>query len=95
MLETGRISETELLAEAVWEVKVSHNQAQHRSAKTAAGVLTAVMIFGKERYYALVLLLEKYCQDFIEEGKQYIEAKDKVTRVFKIEVSHISGKARR
>ena len=52
-------------------------------------------IFGKERYDALVLLLEKYCQDFIEEGKQYIEAKDKVTRVFKIEVSHISGKARR
>ena len=52
-------------------------------------------IFGKERYNALILLLEKYCQDFIEEGKQYIEAKDKVTRVFKIEVSHISGKARR
>ena len=52
-------------------------------------------IFGEERYNALVLLLEKYCQDFIEEGKQYIEAKDKVTRVFKIEVSHISGKARR
>jgi len=52
-------------------------------------------IFGEERYDALVLLLEKYCQDFIEEGKQYIEAKDKVTRVFKIEVGHITGKARR
>lgn len=52
-------------------------------------------IFGEERYDALVLLLEKYCQDFIEEGKEYIEEKNKVTRVFKIEVSHISGKARR
>jgi hypothetical protein len=52
-------------------------------------------IFGEERYNALILLLEKYCQDFIEEGKRYIEDKDKVTRVFKIEVSHISGKARR
>ncbi|WP_305040996.1 pyridoxamine 5'-phosphate oxidase family protein [Geoalkalibacter sp.] len=52
-------------------------------------------VFGAERYKALVLLLEKYCSDFIEEGKQYIEAKDKVTRVFKIGISHISGKARR
>lgn len=52
-------------------------------------------IFGEERYNALILLLKKYCQDFIEEGKLYIEDKDKVTRVFKIEVSHISGKARR
>jgi len=52
-------------------------------------------IFGEERHNALVLLLKKYCQDFIEEGKQYIELMDKVTKVFKIEISHISGKARR
>lgn len=55
----------------------------------------AAEVFGEERYAALVLLLEKYCRDFIAEGKRYIEAKDQVTRVFKIEVSRISGKARR
>jgi nitroimidazol reductase NimA-like FMN-containing flavoprotein (pyridoxamine 5'-phosphate oxidase superfamily) len=50
---------------------------------------------GAERYNALLWLLEKYCPDFIEEGKLYIEQKDKVTKVFKIEINHISGKARR
>lgn len=50
---------------------------------------------GSERHDALLWLLEKYCSDFIEEGKQYIEQKDKATKVFKIEINHISGKARR
>jgi nitroimidazol reductase NimA-like FMN-containing flavoprotein (pyridoxamine 5'-phosphate oxidase superfamily) len=59
----------------------------------ALGVVSEV--FEIERYDVLVLFLEKYCQGFMEEGKQYIEAKDKSTRVFKIEISHISGKARR
>jgi len=48
-----------------------------------------------ERYDALLWLLEKYCSDFIAEGKQYIEQKDKITKVFKIEIDRISGKARR
>jgi len=48
-----------------------------------------------ERHDALLWLLEKYCPDFIEEGKQYIEQKDKATKVFKIQIHHISGKARR
>ena len=52
-------------------------------------------VIGTERYEALQWLLEKYCPDFIEEGKQYIEQKDKVTKVFKIEINHVSGKARR
>lgn len=50
---------------------------------------------GTERHDALLWLLEKYCSDFIEEGKQYIEQKDKITKVFKIEINQISGKARR
>ena len=50
---------------------------------------------GTERYKALLWLLEKYCPDFIEEGKLYIEQKDKTTKVYKIEINHISGKARR
>ncbi len=63
--------------------------------ESAVAFGVASEIFGEERYNAPVLLLEKYCHDFIEEGKQYIEAKDKVTKVFKIEVSHISRKAGR
>ena len=50
---------------------------------------------GAEKHDALVWLLEKYCSDFIEEGKRYIEQKDKITKVFKIEIDRISGKARR
>lgn len=52
-------------------------------------------LHGIERYNALLWLLEKYCPDYIEEGKLYIEQKDKTTKVFKIEINHISGKARR
>jgi uncharacterized protein len=52
-------------------------------------------VYGNERYKALLWLLEKYSPDFVEEGKQYIEIKDKTTKVIKIEISHISGKARR
>jgi len=50
---------------------------------------------GAERYDALLWLLEKYCSDFIVEGKQYIEQKDTITKVFKIEIDRISGKARK
>ena len=59
----------------------------------AFGVATEAL--GQERYDALRWLLEKYCADFLEEGKQYIDLKDKATKVFKIEISHVSGKARR
>ena len=47
---------------------------------------------GTERYNALVLLLEKFSPDFMEEGKKYIVKLDKVTKVIKIEIQHISGK---
>jgi len=52
-------------------------------------------IHGIERHNVLLWLLEKYCFDFIEEGKKYVELKDKATKVIKIEINHISGKARR
>lgn len=48
---------------------------------------------GTERYNALLWLLEKYSSEFIEEGKTYIEQKDKATKVIKIEIAHISGKS--
>lgn len=59
----------------------------------AFGVVSEVN--GTERHKALLWLLEKYCPDFIEEGKLYVEQKDKTTKVFKIEINHVSGKARR
>jgi uncharacterized protein len=59
----------------------------------AFGVASEVL--GQERYDALFWLLEKYCPNFLEEGREYIALKDKATKVFKIEISHVSGKARR
>jgi nitroimidazol reductase NimA-like FMN-containing flavoprotein (pyridoxamine 5'-phosphate oxidase superfamily) len=50
---------------------------------------------GAEKHDALLWLLEKYSSDFIVEGKRYIEQKDKMTKVFKIEIDRINGKARR
>jgi len=55
----------------------------------------ALEVNGTERHNALLWPLEKYCPNFTEEGKLYIEQKDKATKVFKIEINHISGKARR
>ena len=56
----------------------------------AFGVASEVQ--GTERYNALLLLLEKFSPDFMEEGKTYIEKLDKATKVIKIEIRHISGK---
>ena len=56
----------------------------------AFGVASEVQ--GTERYNALIWILEKYSADFMEEGKKYIEKLDKVTKVIKIEIQHISGK---
>lgn len=52
-------------------------------------------VHGTEKYNALLWLVEKYCADFIEEGKQYIAQKDRTTKVIKIDIQQISGKARR
>ena len=63
--------------------------------ESAVAFGVASEIVGAERRNALLWLLEKYCPDFIEEGKQYIEQKEKATKCFKIEMHHFSGKARR
>ena len=49
-------------------------------------------VLGTERYNALLLILEKFSPEFMEEGKKYIEKLDKATKVFKIDIQHISGK---
>ena len=56
----------------------------------ALGVASEVQ--GKERYDALILILDKFSPEFMKEGKKYIEKLDKVTKVIKIEIEHISGK---
>ena len=62
----------------------------------------SAIIFGKVRELAgdekklgLIELLKKYSPDFIEKGERYIESDIEKTRVFKIEIESLSGKARR
>ncbi len=56
---------------------------------------TASEVDEDERYAALVWLLEKYSPEFVVQGKEYIARKEKATRVIKIAISHLSGKARK
>ena len=50
---------------------------------------------GDEQHAALTRLLEKYSTNFMEKGEKYIESDMPKTRVFKIEIESMSGKARR
>lgn len=63
--------------------------------ESAVAFGVASEIFGAERHDALLWILEKYCPELIEEGKLYIEQKQKAIRVIRVEIHHISGKARR
>ena len=59
----------------------------------AFGIVSEVQ--GDEKNSALLWLIEKYSQEFIEEGKNTISEQNKATKVIKITIDHISGKARR
>ena len=63
--------------------------------ESAVAFGVASEVSGTERHDALLWLLEKYSPGFMEEGKLYIEQKGQATKVVKIEISHVSGKARR
>jgi len=63
--------------------------------ESAVAFGVAAEVNGSEQQDALLWLLEKYCPEFVEEGKLYIEQKGEVTKVVRIDISHISGKARR
>lgn len=52
-------------------------------------------VFSKEKQLALEGLLSKYSSDFFQEGLKYIQNLNDRTRVFKISIDTISGKARR
>jgi len=63
--------------------------------ESAVAFGVAAEVQGAERHDALRWLLEKYSPRFVEEGKRYMLQKDRLTRVVRIEITHISGKARR
>lgn len=52
-------------------------------------------VFDDEKNIVLLEILNKYSQDYIEEGKEYIKKSGTGTKVIKIDIEHISGKARR
>lgn len=52
-------------------------------------------VFDEEKQSALEGLVRKYSADFIESGAKYIDALTHKTRVFKIVVGEVSGKARK
>jgi len=50
---------------------------------------------GDEKHAGLIEILKKYSVDFMEKGEKYINSDIEKTRVFKIEIEALSGKARR
>ena len=52
-------------------------------------------VFDDDKQIALEGLLHKYSPDFFDKGLKYIEALREKTRVFKITINSLSGKARK
>lgn len=52
-------------------------------------------IFDDNKQIALEGILKKYSSNYFEKGLEYIETLKAKTRVFKISILHVSGKARR
>ncbi|EQK46576.1 hypothetical protein LPC27_14660 [Paraclostridium bifermentans] len=50
-------------------------------------------VFGEEKNEALIEILKKYSPDFIDKGKLYIKNAGDKTKVIKININKISGKA--
>lgn len=55
----------------------------------------AIEIEGDEKGEALLELIKKYSQGFIEDGLKYIKKAGKKTKVYKILIDSITGKARK
>jgi nitroimidazol reductase NimA-like FMN-containing flavoprotein (pyridoxamine 5'-phosphate oxidase superfamily) len=53
----------------------------------------ACVVDGEERYSALLGLVKKYSPDFVSAGKAYIAKLDSRTKVVKIEIESVTGKA--
>ena len=55
----------------------------------------AVEVFEGEKQAALETIVAKYSAAFTEEGLKYIKNSSGDTRIFKIEIEHMTGKARK
>lgn len=55
----------------------------------------ATEVNGEEKQRVLLALVEKYSSQHIEQGKIYIKNDQHRTKVFKIDIEHISGKTRK
>ncbi len=52
-------------------------------------------MYGSEKQDALLSFLGKYSPGFLEEGKKFIDKMGEKVRVIKIDIDHITGKARK
>jgi len=55
----------------------------------------AVEVYDKEKEDALVALIQKYSGDFMERGIEYIKKDGAKPKVIKINIEHLTGKARK
>ncbi|MGE5632341.1 MAG: pyridoxamine 5'-phosphate oxidase family protein [Caulobacteraceae bacterium] len=55
----------------------------------------AYEVLGDEKREALIMLIKKYSPEYVEQGIDYINRAQEKTEVIKIEIDHITGKARR
>ena len=55
----------------------------------------AIEVYENEKNTALLEIINKYSSDYIEQGKEYIQKSGKATKVMRIDIEHISGKAKR
>jgi len=55
----------------------------------------AVEVFDDEKQAALEAIIAKYSPEFTEKGLKYIKNSSREARTFKIEIEHMTGKARR
>lgn len=52
-------------------------------------------VFDEEKNTVLIGILKKYSPEYLEKGKVYIKNAGSKTKVIKININHISGKARK
>ncbi|HVO66151.1 MAG TPA: pyridoxamine 5'-phosphate oxidase family protein [Syntrophales bacterium] len=63
--------------------------------ESAVAFGSASEVYGSEKQDALFSFLEKYSPSFLEEGKKFIDKMSEKVRVIRIDIDHITGKARK
>lgn len=56
---------------------------------------TAMEVHDDEKNEALLAFIDKYASQFLEKGKEYIHNAGSKTKVIKLNIEHMTGKARR